>query len=96
VNSIYQSLEQAVNSSGSTYCVNTTSDDSTIITGINKTALEVLNISINIDELYSQVMLEDDYVALVNLTESVNNSVNKLIDYIKFITFINWQSAVQC
>ena len=93
VNSIYQSLEQAVNSSGSTYCVNTTSDDSTIITGINTTALEVLNVSINIDELYNQVMFEDDYIALVNLTESVNTSINKLVDYIKFITFINWQSG---
>ena len=93
VNNIYQSLEQAVNSSGSTYSVNTTSDGSTIITGINTTALEALNIYINIDELYSQVMLEDDYIALVNLTESVNSSINKLVNYIKFITFINWQSG---
>ena len=93
VNSIYQSLEQAVNSSGSTYSVNTTSDGSTIITGINTTALETLNISINIDELYSQVMLEDDYVALVNLTESVNSAINNLVDYINFTTFINWQSG---
>ena len=93
VNNIYQSLEQAVNSSGSTYSVDTASDGSTIITGINTTALETLNISINIDELYSQVMLEDDYIALVNLTESVNSSISKLVDYIKFITFINWQSG---
>ena len=92
VNNIYQSLEQAVNSSGSTYSVDTTSGG-TIITGINTTALEVLNVSINIDELYSQVMLEDDYISLVNLTESVNTSINKLVDYIKFITFINWQSG---
>ena len=93
VNDIYQSLELAVNSSGSTYSVNTINDDSTTITGINTTALEVLNISINIDELYSEVMLEDDYIALVNLTESVNSSINKLVDYIKFATFINWQSG---
>ena len=93
VNDIYQSLELAVNSSGSTYSVNTTKDGSTIITGINTTALDALNVSINIDELYSQVMLEDDYIALVNLTESVNNSLNKLVDYIKFNTFINWQSG---
>ena len=92
VNNIYQSLEQAVNSSGSTYSVDTTSGG-TIITGINTTALEVLNISINIDELYSQVILEDDYIALVNLTESVNTSINKFVDYIKFVTFINWQSG---
>ena len=93
VNDIYQSLELAVNSSGSTYSVNTTNDGSTIITGINTTALDALNISINIDELYSEVMLEDDYISLVNLTESVNNSINKLADYIKFNTFINWQSG---
>ena len=93
VNNIYQSLEQAVNSSDSTYSVNTTSDGSGIITGINTTALEALNISINIDELYGQVILEDDYIALVNLTESVNNSINRLVDYIGFITFINWQSG---
>ena len=93
VNNIYLSLGQAVNSSGSTYSVNTTSDGSGIITGINTTALEALNISINIDELYSQVILEDDYIALVNLTESVNNSINRLVDYIKFITFISWQSG---
>ena len=93
VNDIYQSLELAVNSSGSAYSVNTTNDDSTIITGINATALDALNISVNIDELYSEVMLEDDYIALVNLTESVNNSINKLVDYIKFNTFINWQSG---
>ena len=93
VNDIYQSLELAVNSSGSTYSVNTTKDGSTIKTGINKTALDALNVSINIDELYSQVMLEDDYIALVNLTESVNDSINKLVDYIKFNTFINWQSG---
>ena len=93
VNDIYQSLELAVNSSGSTYSLNTTNDGSTIITGINTTALDALNISINIDELYSEVMLEDDYIALVNLTESVNTSINKLADYIKFNTFINWQSG---
>ena len=93
VNNIYQSLGQAVNSSGSTYSINTTSDGSGIITGINTTVLEALNISIDIDELYSQVILEDDYIALVNLTESVNNSINRLVDYIKFITFINWQSG---
>ena len=93
VNNIYQSLEQAVNSSGSTYSVDTTSGGSTIITGINTTALEVLNVSINIDELYGQVILEDDYIALVNLTESVNTSINKLVDYIKFNTFVNWQSG---
>ena len=93
VNNIYQSLEQAVNSSGSTYSVNTTSDGSRIITGINTTALEALNISVNIDELYGQVILEDDYIALVNLTESVNSSINRLLDYIRFNTFINWQSG---
>ena len=93
VNNIYESLEQAVNSSGSTYSVNTTRDGSRIIAGINTTALEALNISINIDELYGQVILEDDYIALVNLTESVNNSINRLEDYIGFVTFINWQSG---
>ena len=93
VNDIYQSLELAVNSSGSIYSVNTTNDGSTIITGINTTALDALNVSINIDELYSEVMLEDDYIALVNLTESVNTSINKLADYIKFNTFVNWQSG---
>ena len=93
VNDIYQSLEQAVNSSGSTYSVNTAIDGSTTITGINTTALEALNISININELYSQVILEDDYIALVNLTESVNSSIIKLVEYIKFTTFINWQSG---
>ena len=93
VNDIYKSLELAVNSSGSTYSVNTINDGNAIITGINTTALEVLNISINIDELYSEVMLEDDYIALVNLTESVNSSMNKLMEYIKFATFINWQSG---
>ena len=92
VNDIYQSLELAVNSSGSTYSVNT-NNGNTMITGINTTALDVLNISVNIDELYSQVMLEDDYTALVNLTESVNSSINKFVDYIKFNTFINWQSG---
>ena len=93
VNDIYQSLELAVNSSGSTYSVNIMNNGNTMITGINITALDVLNISVNIDELYSQVMLEDDYIALVNLTESVNTSVNQLVDYIKFNTFINWQSG---
>ena len=93
VNNIYQSLEQAVNSSDSTYSVNTTSDGSRIITGINTTALEALNISINIDELYGQVILEDDYIALVNLTESVNSFINRLVDYIGFVTFMNWQSG---
>ena len=93
MNNIYQSLEQAVNYSGSTYSVNTTSDGSGIITRINTTALEALNISINIDELYSQVILEDDYIALVNLTESVNSSINRLVDYIGFVTFMSWQSG---
>ena len=93
VNDIYQSLELAVNFSGRTYSVNTINDGNAIITGINTTALEVLNISINIDELYSEVMLEDDYIVLVNLTESVNSSINKLMEYIKFATFINWQSG---
>ena len=93
VNDIYQSLELAVNSSGSTYSVNIMNNGNTMITGINITALDVLNISVNIDELYSQVILEDDYIALVNLTESVNTSVNQLVDYIKFNTFINWQSG---
>ena len=93
VNDIYQSLELAVNSSGSTYPVNIKNNGNTMITGINTTALDVLNISVNIDELYSQVMLEDDYIALVNLTESVNTSVNQLLEYIKFNTFINWQSG---
>ena len=93
VNDIYQSLELAVNSSGSTYSVNTMNNGNTMITGINTTALDILNISVNIDELYSQVMLEDDYIALVNLTKSVNSSINQLVDYIKFNTFINWQSG---
>ena len=93
VSDIYQSLEQAVNSSGSIYSVSTASDGSTTITGINTTALEALNISINIDELYNEVILEDDYIALVNLTESVNNSINKLVEYTKYATFINWQSG---
>ena len=93
VNDIYQSLELAVNSSGSTYSVNIINNGNTMITGINTTALDVLNISVNIDELYSQVILEDDYIALVNLTESVNTSVNQLVNYIKFNTFINWQSG---
>ena len=93
VNDIYQSLELAVNSSGSTYSVNTINNGNTMITGIDTTALDVLNISVNIDELYSQMMLEDDYIALINLTESVNISINQLMDYIKFNTFINWQSG---
>ena len=54
VNDIYQSLEQAVNSSGSTYSVNTVIDGSTTITGINTTALEALNISININQVFYQ------------------------------------------
>ena len=93
VSDIYQSLVQAVNSSGSTYSVNAASDGSTTITGINTTALKALNISINIDELYSEVILEDDYIALGNLTASVNSSINNLVEYIKFATFINWQSG---
>ena len=93
VSDIYQSLEQAVDSSGSIYSVNTASDGSTTITGINTTALEALNISINIDELYSEVILEDDYIALGNLTASVNSLINNLVEYIKFATFINWQSG---
>ena len=93
VSDIYQSLEQAVNSSGSIYSVNTASDGSTTITGINTTALEALNISINNVELYGEVILEDDYIALGNLTASVNTSINNLVEYIKFATFINWQSG---
>ena len=54
VNDIYQSLEQAVNSSGSAYSVNTVIDGSTTITGINTTALEALNSSININQVFYQ------------------------------------------
>ena len=93
VTDIYESLEDAVNSSGSLYTVSTSSDGSTVITGINNTALRILNISINRDDLSNQVLVEDDYTALVNLSVSVNNSIKALLTSIKTTTFVNWQSG---
>ena len=90
---IYNSLEDAVNASGSIYTVGTSSDGSTMITGINSTALEILNISVNLEDLSNQVLVEDDYMTLVNLSSSVNNSINSLLQSIKTATFLNWQSG---
>lgn len=90
---IYNSLEDAVNSSGSIYTVSASSDGSTMIAGINNTALEILNISINLENLSDQVLVEDDYMTLVNLSASVNNSINSLLQSVKTATFLNWQSG---